>query len=115
LGGLTLSIDALRVVEEAAADENALQTNMQIVDECGNLGDFRNLLSTFAMKKKTLFAVNADECARAADIYQCGRDKAPAVTNAIQSKVLNSVPAVRIDVFVICGRSMFQKSKKIKH
>jgi len=98
MDGLTLSIDALRVVEEASADENALQTNMQTVDECGNLGDFRNLPFNCAVAmKKILFAVNADECARAADIYQCGRDKAPAVTNAIQSKVASSVLTVRIN------------------
>jgi len=32
-----------------------------------------------------------DECVKAADIYQCGREKAPSVTSAIQSGLTNNV------------------------
>jgi len=39
---LTLSIDALRIVEEQSAakpkPEEAMQTNLEIVDECGKKG-----------------------------------------------------------------------------
>jgi hypothetical protein len=33
-----LSILALRIIEDNSADENDLQTNIGLVDECGNKG-----------------------------------------------------------------------------
>lgn len=34
-------------------------------------------------------ASDADECARAAGIYECGKTKAPALTDAIQNKLIS--------------------------
>jgi hypothetical protein len=35
-----------------------------------------------------IFWGGVDECAVASDIYQCGREKAPAATSAIQASVI---------------------------
>jgi hypothetical protein len=37
-GQFTLTIDALRVIEEQSGTLEDLQTNMGVVDECGNPG-----------------------------------------------------------------------------
>jgi hypothetical protein len=42
-----------------------------------------------------------DECARAADIYQCGREKAPDVTNALQNELTPS--STVFTVFFLLG------------
>jgi len=38
MGGLSLSIEAWRVIEDASATPEILQTNMAVADECGNKG-----------------------------------------------------------------------------
>jgi hypothetical protein len=68
-GVLTLSTAALRAMEEASPSDLELEQNMGLVGECAGAG-------------------GDDECAQAANIYQCGRDKAPAVTNAMQAAVI---------------------------
>jgi len=44
-GGLTLPIDALRIVEEQSASnpkpDESLQTNLEILDECGKKGNLK--------------------------------------------------------------------------
>jgi len=44
-GGLTLPIDALRIVEEQSASnpkpDESLQTNFDILDECGKKGNLK--------------------------------------------------------------------------
>jgi hypothetical protein len=43
-----------------------------------------------------------DECVFAADIYQCGRDKAPNVTEAMQANLISDAMAaapVSLDLF----------------
>jgi len=37
-GKLSMSINALRVIEEQSAEPEDLQKNMGVVDECGNKG-----------------------------------------------------------------------------
>jgi hypothetical protein len=66
---MTLSTAALRAMEEASPSDLELEQNMGTVGECAGAG-------------------GDDECAQAANIYQCGRDKAPAVTNAMQAAVI---------------------------
>jgi len=42
------------------------------------------------------FKGKGDECAAAADIYQCGKENAPAVTNAIQTQLTSNVPVAGV-------------------
>lgn len=42
-GQFTLTIDALRVIEEQSATLDDLQTSMGVVDECGNPGAYKYL------------------------------------------------------------------------
>jgi len=58
-------------MEEASPSDLELEKNMGTVGECAGAG-------------------GDDECAQAANIYQCGRDKAPAVTNAMQAAVITN-------------------------
>jgi len=37
-GGLSLSIEALKIIEEQSATPTDLQNNLAVVDECGNKG-----------------------------------------------------------------------------
>jgi hypothetical protein len=48
-----------------------------------------------------IIQANVDECARAAEIYQCGKENAPLVTNAVQSGLtdLSSKPKVFFILF----------------
>jgi len=64
---------------------------------------FRFLISSLFNKFKLfIFKIEKlvggdDECVIAADIYQCGKEKAPSVTNAIQSGLTNNVaPTVAV-------------------
>jgi hypothetical protein len=34
-------------------------------------------------------AASADECARAAEVYKCGKNKAPTLTDAIQQQLMS--------------------------
>jgi hypothetical protein len=43
-------------------------------------------------------ASSADECAAAAEIYDCGQKKAPALTNAIQNNLQAKAAAVPVGV-----------------
>jgi hypothetical protein len=58
---------------------------------------FNLLLSFFITIKLKLGSV--DECVAAADIYQCGKEKAPSATSAIQAGLTDSSP---INVRKIC-------------
>jgi len=42
--------------------------------------------------------VNPDECAAAADFYQCGKEKAPSVSNAIQAGMKDSVKSLSVRI-----------------
>ena len=42
------------------------------------------------------FQANVDECERAAEIYQCGKEKAPLVTHAVQSGLTNFSPKPKV-------------------
>jgi S-adenosylmethionine/arginine decarboxylase-like enzyme len=43
-------------------------------------------------------ASSADECAAAAEVYDCGQKKAPALTNAIQNNLQAKAAAVSVGV-----------------
>jgi hypothetical protein len=43
-------------------------------------------------------ASSADECAAAAEIYDCGKKKAPEMTDAIQNNLKNSAAAAPVGV-----------------
>jgi hypothetical protein len=51
------------------------------------------------------FQANVDECERAAEIYQCGKEKAPLVTHAVQSGLtdISPMPQVFFTFFVSCS------------
>lgn len=54
-----------------------------------------------------------DECERAAEIYQCGKEKAPQVTGAMQSGLtdLSPMPQVFYTLVLLCT-NMQEKSIK---
>jgi len=47
----------------------------------------------------------ADECATAAEIYDCGKKKAPEMTSAIQENIQNSAAAAPVGV----GKQFYNK------
>jgi hypothetical protein len=67
-----------------------LQENLKVADECGGKGINSNGFESLI----ELFTVNDDECAKAAEIYQCGKEKAPVVTSAIQSALTDNQNSV---------------------
>jgi hypothetical protein len=93
LGGLVMSLEAIRVLEESAGDNtNELQKNLAIADECGNKSCCPVAVSVSYLFSIYLNVENEDECVAAADIYQCGKEKAPEVTNAIQNSLTDTKP-----------------------
>jgi hypothetical protein len=68
-------------MEEASPTDLELQKNM---DSHSNEWAFRQMM-TF------IFKVGADECDRAANIYQCGREKAPTATQAMQEATASKI------------------------
>lgn len=81
-----LPIAALKIIEEASNTPEELQTNYATVDECSSISSsikhFIKKLNINLWLKE-----NQDECAAAAGIYQCGVEKAPDVTKAIQTEL----------------------------
>ncbi|XP_059474381.1 uncharacterized protein LOC132196029 [Neocloeon triangulifer] len=71
LGGLSPSGDVLRLIEDINNDEVDLQRSFNAYDTCNS-------------KRYS------DECVTAANIYQCGRENDPMVTNAIFSSKLGN-------------------------
>jgi hypothetical protein len=43
-GKLTLTIDALQIIELQSKNDAELQNNLAVADECGNLGKFIDIL-----------------------------------------------------------------------
>jgi hypothetical protein len=101
-GKLNLPIEALRIIEESSSNPDEMQTNMGYVDECGNPSTnscFHDMNVKSTCSPSSL-AASADECARAAEIYECGKKKAPSLTNAIQQQLTSdrsSPPAVMLN------------------
>jgi hypothetical protein len=92
-GNFSWSIELLQIIEEQSKTDGDLQENLKVADECGGKGIsiffiiIRLLLCFFSAKSD-------DECVKAAEIYQCGREKAPVVTSAIQSALTNNQNSV---------------------
>jgi len=92
-GQLELPIESLRIIEESSSTPAEMQTNLGYVDEC------RNPASSKASLQRLLFSniyvkiklARADECVRAAEIYECGKKKAPDVTDAIQRQMTSDL------------------------
>jgi len=85
---LSLSIDALLIIEQQSSSPEDLQKNLEIVDECGNKGLLK--IPKSAVYFKCNLVNGEDACTVAAGIYQCGKEKAPAMTDAIQSALTNN-------------------------
>jgi hypothetical protein len=49
-----------------------------------------------------IFLGGSDECSRAADIYQCGRERAPTVTSVLQSRLTPSSAILAVCSFLPC-------------
>lgn len=88
-----LTPDMLRVIEEASPTDLEIQNNMAAVEECGSAGWWQAVKFDFRQIMK-LYKGGEDECARAANIYQCGRDKAPQVTKAMQEAAASKISPV---------------------
>jgi hypothetical protein len=98
-GKLNLPLEALRVIEEISTTPEEMQKNMGYVSECDSSSN--TLCNKTQLLKKNLspLASSADACAAAADIYECGKKKAPALTSAIQDNLKNAA-AVAVPVGV---------------
>jgi len=61
--------------------------------------------------------VNVDECARAADIYQCGVEKAPAVTTQIKNSLASNalLTTVRLVPLIFCQSATNVRDRKLKN
>jgi hypothetical protein len=98
-GKLNLPIESLLLIEEISTTPEEMKKNMDIVDECGNPSKKRNAKQgshTNILIPPT--ASSSDECAAAAEIYDCGQKKAPALTNAIQNNLQAKAAAVPVGV-----------------
>lgn len=99
-GGFTITMELLLGIEEQAQTEDDLQTNLQVANDCGVTGTklFENENINCSNK------VELDECERAAEIYQCGKEKAPNVTSAVQDALTNT----EVDPEVLHRRSILK-------
>jgi hypothetical protein len=84
-------IKVLEVQSDGNPDE--LQSNLAVADECGNKSFTHSKTYLNCFLKYNLYEGNVDECAAAANIYQCGKENAPSVTDAIQSALTDSTPS----------------------
>jgi hypothetical protein len=85
---------ALLVIEESSSSVEDMQKNMAVVDECGRPGTVIciNLFHlTLISSSISPSASTKDECARAADIYDCGKKNAPVMVNSIQKSIQKSL------------------------
>jgi hypothetical protein len=105
-GKLNLPLEALRVIEDGSSTPEEMQKNMGFIDECGNPSSAIMLTFIKFGSKTQSFptASSADACAAAAEIYDCGKKKAPDMTSAIQENARNRAAAavgVRQTIFVL--------------
>jgi hypothetical protein len=98
LGSLNLPIEALLVIEEQSSTPEEMQKNMAVVDECGNPSGGacisphpRYIIPPFYPLSSSK---SGDACAVAAGIYDCGKKKAPGMTDAIEKSVISSSSSV---------------------
>lgn len=112
-GKLDLPIEALRVIEDVSSTPDELQTNFGYIDECGNHpSKFYKKFNKTDLTYHDGKASEADECARAAGIYDCGKNKAPGVTDEIQRQLISdrSTPASvirKITIFATYAIALF--------
>jgi len=71
------------IEEVAAEDENNLQLGFDTYDSCSGKSTSLDFFILATLKRHLILSESQDECAAAASIYQCGRDKAPAITDSI--------------------------------
>jgi hypothetical protein len=101
MGGLFPSSTLLRMIEEIAAEDDAkLQNGFQAYDSCGKKSMLDSFtFAIFIWKLTQIYYTvveNADECETAAEVYQCGRDNAPAITAAIYTTSSGNSTIVKI-------------------
>jgi len=113
MGGLSPSADTLRMIEEISKeDDSKLQDGFQDHDTCSGK-------SYFSFKKSTIFVTNcfkggANECETAAEIYQCGREAAPAITDAIYTQSMGSFVVVGCTFFCNINMLILKKNRAAK-
>jgi hypothetical protein len=90
-GQLELPIESLRIIEESSSTPAEMQTNLGYVDECGNPASSNAYKDFICSKMHKIKLAPADECVRAAEIYECGKKKAPDVTDAIQRQMTSDL------------------------
>jgi len=120
---LSLSIEALSVIETTAPSPEDLQTSFSLVDECGNAGrilfKFKSVpiiiiyllkMENYKIMLIVFFLGNSmDECSKAAEIYQCGVEKAPQMTLAIQNKLTNTEPLSGVTLIQLINNTSYKK------
>jgi hypothetical protein len=101
----------LSAAETAAGDDDAtFQSGMDSMDECKTKSSHKiefNILAKLLRNYKTRIKIkhtftkeaiftflteNDDECATAADLYGCNKEKSPSLTDAVISTVKSSSP-----------------------
>jgi hypothetical protein len=100
-GKLNLPIESLLQIEEISTTPEEMKKNMDIVDECGNPSNKKRNAKQGRPHYNILIpatASSSDECAAAAEIYDCGQKKAPALTNAIQNNLQTKAATVPVGV-----------------
>ena len=102
-GNLELPVEALRVIEESSSSPESLQTNFGYIDECGNpksICSISNKMYVCNLLNYFFTKAPGDECQRAAGIYECGKTKAPGITDEIQKQLTNdrSIPPAVIQI-----------------
>jgi hypothetical protein len=92
-GKFAWSLEVLQIIEEQSKTDQDLQENLRVADECGGKG---SQFLCFRILDTIIFKASDDECVKAAEIYQCGKEKAPVVTSAIQSALTDNQNSVRL-------------------
>jgi hypothetical protein len=98
-GSLSMSIDELRKIEEISNSPDDLQSKFGYTDECGNRGVLIWMSQAIGLISNCNIVSENDACMRAAEIYQCGQEKDPALVFELQGKLTDNSSATNVHFF----------------
>jgi hypothetical protein len=82
-------------------NDDQLQSSLQVYDGCSGISYFFSDLHLHTHFTKL---AGPDECQVAADVYQCGRDLAPSITNDIFTRSKGSATVVSYMILRYLGK-----------
>jgi hypothetical protein len=104
-GGKLIDTAVIFSMELIVGDDplNELQSGATVLDECGNLSKIKYFPTKYTI---VLIVEGMDECDTAAVMFDCGKNKAPAmITNMIMAAELNSTAVCEHFIFLLVSMS----------